>query len=61
MKTTVKTSIKNSENMYVKESVNEIFEELSNKKSFILLTSLSHDNKESQVIIKKSSIKMVKG
>lgn len=61
MKTIVKTSIKANENLQVKENVSEIFESLSDKKSFILLTQVSHDNRESKVIIKKSSIKMVKG
>lgn len=60
MKTIIKTTIKGSENLFVKESVTSIFEELTKKNSFILLTSISHDNKESQIIIKKSSIKMIK-
>lgn len=60
MKTIIKTTIKGSENLFVKESVTSIFEELTKKNSFILLTAISHDNKESQIIIKKSSIKMIK-
>jgi len=58
MKTAVKTTIKGNENLTVKESVQFIFEELSTKHSFILLTIISHDNKETRVWIKKTSIKM---
>jgi len=60
MKTTVKTTIKGSENLYVKESVEEIYEALSDKHAFIKLTLVSHDLKEKKVGIKKTSIKMFK-
>ena len=60
MKTIIKTTIKGNENLYVKESVSAIFEMLQSKNGFMLLTSVSHDNKESKIIIKKSSIKMIK-
>jgi len=60
MKTTVKTTIKGNENLLVKETVDYIFTKLIEKTSFILLTSVSHNNMESKVIIKKSSIKMIK-
>jgi len=60
MKTIIKTTIKGNENLTVKESVSAIFEMLQSKNGFMLLTSVSHDNKESEIIIKKSSIKMIK-
>lgn len=60
MKTSVKTTIKASENLTVKESVKHIYDSLSDKHAFILLTLLSHDNKETQIGIKKTSIKMFK-
>ncbi len=58
MKTVVKTSIKGKENIYVKESVDVIYNRLSDKHSFILLTSISHDGKEKKLGIKKTAIKM---
>jgi len=60
MKTTVKTTIKGSENLYVKESVSFIYDAISDKHSFILLTLVSHDKKETKVGIKKTSIKLFK-
>jgi len=60
MKTIIKTTIKGNDNLTVKESVSAIFEMLQSKNGFMLLTSVSHDNKESEIIIKKSSIKMIK-
>jgi len=60
MKTIIKTTIKGNENLTVKESVSAIFEMLQSKNGFMLLTSVSHDSKESKIIIKKSSIKMIK-
>jgi len=38
MKTNVKTTIKGNENLVVKESVEQIFEMLASKHSFIMLT-----------------------
>lgn len=46
MRTTVRTSIKGKENIYVKESVKQIYEALQDKNAFIILTSISHDGKE---------------
>jgi len=60
MKTSVKTTIKGNENLYVKESVETIYDSLSDKHSFIKLTLVSHDKKESKIGIKKTSIKMFK-
>jgi len=60
MKTTVKTTIKGSENVYVQESVSDIFALLIDKTAFMLLTNVAHNGTTSQIIIKKSSIKMVK-
>jgi len=60
MKTIVKTTIKGSENITVKESVQVIFEELQKKTSFIMLTAIGFDGKESKAVIRKGSIKMVK-
>jgi hypothetical protein len=60
MKTTIKTTIKGNESIFVKESVSSIFEMLQSKNGFMLLTSVSHAGVESKIIIKKSSIKMVK-
>ena len=60
MKTTVKTTIKGNENLFVKEDVSTIFDELNKKSNFIMLTSVSHNAIESKVIIRKSSIKMIK-
>lgn len=57
MKTVVKTSIKGKENIYVKESVDVIYNRLSDKHSFILLTSISHDGKEKKLGIKKLQLK----
>ena len=58
MKTVVKTSIKGKENIYVKESVQTIYDRLSDKHAFILLTSVAHDGKEKKLGIKKTTIKM---
>jgi len=60
MKTTIKTTIKGNESIFVKESVSTIFDLLQSKNGFMLLTSVSHSGTESHIIIKKSSIKMVK-
>ncbi len=60
MKTNVKTTIKGSENLIVRESVKHIYDELAQKHSFILLTLISHDKKETQVGVKKTCIKMFK-
>jgi len=60
MKTNVKTTIKGNENLVVKESVDEIFEMLSSKHAFILLTQVSHNEKIFKLGIKKTAIKMFK-
>lgn len=60
MKTTVKTTIKGNENLYVKESVEKIYDALSDKHAFIKLTLVGHDKKETKIGIKKTSIKMFK-
>lgn len=60
METIVKTSIKGNENIHVTESVTDIFNKLAEKNSFILLNSVSFDKKKSKIIIKKTSIKLVK-
>jgi len=60
MKTSVKTTIKGNENLYVKESVENIYDALSDKHAFIKLTLVAHDKKETKVGIKKTSIKMFK-
>ena len=57
MKTTIKTSIKGKENIYVKESVEHIFDELNKKGNFMFVTTISHNNTEKKAIIKKSLIK----
>lgn len=59
-KTTVKTTIKGSENLFVKESVETIYQQLTDKHSFLLLTAINHKEEESRIGIKKSSIKMFK-
>lgn len=59
MKTSVKTTIKGSENLFVKESVDVLFEALINKNSFMLVTIVKHNGTEKRAIIKKSSIKMI--
>lgn len=58
MKTIIKTTIKDQQNLEVKESVDEIFNKLIDKGSFILLTRIRL-SKESKCIIKKSAIKMI--
>lgn len=60
MKTAVKTTIKSFENLTVRESVQHIYDELQTKHSFMLLTLLSHDGKETPIGIKKTSIKLFK-
>lgn len=60
MKTAVKTTIKGYENLQVKESVQHIYDELQSKHAFMLLTLLSHDNRETPIGIKKTSIKLFK-
>lgn len=60
MKTTVKTTIKGNENLYVKESVKDIYNRLQDKHSFIMLTSVSYDGVETELGIKKTTIKMFK-
>lgn len=58
MKTPVKTTIKGSENLNVTDSVQQIFDKLCDKSSFILLTKIGFDNKQYLIGIKKASIKM---
>lgn len=60
MKTIIKTSIKGNENVTVKETVEKVYEELIKKTSFILLTAISHNDKQSKIVLKKSTIKMLK-
>ena len=60
MKIIVKTTIKGNENLYVKESVENIYNALSDKHSFIKLTLVAYDKKETKIGIKKMSIKMFK-
>lgn len=60
MKTIVKTSIKGNENLNVKESVDEIFEMLSSKHSFMILNSIGYSDKIIKIGIKKTTIKMFK-
>jgi len=60
MKRAVKTTIKGSENLYVKESVETIYQALTDKHSFLLLTAVDHKGAESRIGIKKSSIKLFK-
>lgn len=57
-KTNVKTSIKGNENIIVKESVQQVYNELLKKPSFIFLTK-RYNEKESMLIIRKSAMKMV--
>lgn len=57
MKTIIKTSIKEKQNIYVKESVDYIFEELNKKGNFMFITTVSHAGNEKKAIIKKSLIK----
>jgi len=60
MKTIVKTSVKGNENLTVKESVDEIFEMLSTKHSFIIINQIGHDGKSIKLGIKKTAIRMFK-
>jgi len=57
MKTTIKTSIKGKENIFVKENVDYVFQELNKKGNFMFITTISHAGKEKKAIIKKSLIK----
>lgn len=60
MKTIVKTTIKGYENLYVKQSVNSINETLQDKSKFIILTSVSHSGKETEIGVKKTTIQLFK-
>lgn len=60
MKTIIKTSIKGNENIFVKQSVKDVYEVLTDKKSFAFLTKIGNMGSESDLILRKSSIKMVK-
>jgi len=60
MKTTVKTTIKGSENLFVTQSADAIYDALADKHSFIKLTLIAHDGKKTHIGIKKTSIKMFK-
>ena len=60
MKTAVKTTIKGNENLFVKESVEIIYDALSDKHAFIKLTLVGHDGRQTKIGIKKTSIKMFK-
>jgi hypothetical protein len=60
MRTIIKTNIKDNTNVEVKESVKDVFNELIKKGQFVMLTRLSIKKEESDVIISKSAIKMVK-
>ena len=60
MKTIIKTSIKDSVNIEVKESVEQVFDKLMSKGNFVLLKRINYKNNETSLIIRKSSVKMVK-
>ena len=60
MKTIIRTTIKGNETISVKESVDEIYESLTDKTSFMRITIVEHSGNEKKAILKKSSIKMVK-
>ena len=60
MKTIIKTTVKGNENITVKQSVKDVYEILVDKKSFALLTRLNGISGETDLILRKSSIKMVK-
>jgi len=60
MKTIIKTNIKDSTNVTVKESVKEIYKLLSIKGSFILVHRIDHAKVVSLAILSKGAIKMVK-
>lgn len=60
MKTAVKTTIKGNENLQVKESVETIYDSLSDKHAFIKLILVAHSGNETLIGIKKTSIKLFK-
>tara|TARA_R110000796_G_scaffold240911_1_gene362165 strand:- start:258 stop:452 length:195 start_codon:yes stop_codon:yes gene_type:complete len=60
MKTIIKTNIKDNTNFTVKESITEIYFDLSNKGSFIEVTRVAHNKKQSRMLLAKSTIKLVK-
>jgi len=58
MKTSVKTTIKGKESIFVRESVEVIFDKLNDKSRFIMLTQVAHNDIEKKMGIKKTSIGM---
>lgn len=58
MKTSVKTTIKGKESIFVRESVEVIFDKLNDKSRFIMLTQVAHNDAEKKMGIKKTSIGM---
>ena len=60
MKTYIKTNIKDNLSIEVKESVEDVFDGLMAKGNFILLTRKNYKNESSKLVLRKSSVKMVR-
>jgi len=59
-KTIIKTSIKDNVSIEVSESVQEVFDGLMTKGNFILLNRTNYKKETSKLVLRKSSVKMVK-
>ena len=59
-KTFIKTTIKDNVSIEVSESVEDVFDGLMAKGNFILLTRKNYKNQTSKLVLRKSSVKMVK-
>mgnify|MGYP000324311300 CR=1 FL=1 len=59
MKTIIKTTLKGSESITVKEDVQQVYTSLIDKGGFCLFTRIGSGSKESMMVVKKSVVKMV--
>lgn len=61
MKTTIKTTVKDNNNITINETPVEMLNLLTAKDKYIVVTKIEHSGKESMIILDKATIKMVKG
>ena len=60
MRTTIRTNIKDNENVRVKESVKTIRDRLRERGPYIMVERLEHSGISYECLLSKSTIKMVK-
>lgn len=60
MATTLKINFKDLRSITVKESIPEMMNLLLSKEQYIMVTKVSHDNTETSIIIKRTSVNLAK-